>query len=113
METNSRPEATASPVKQGQYSPRKRKDTTPKVNPQLAVELVYQELKRVEAYTKRIENAMEKGSQLEMSIEELIKTLKEEAKIREKLYIIKQVLLFIQILLLGFLILIAIYKFWF
>lgn len=74
METNSRPEATASPVKQGQYSPRKRKDTTPKVNPQLAVELVYQELKRVEAYTKRIENAMEKGSQLEMSIEELIKT---------------------------------------
>lgn len=72
METNSRPEATASPVKQGQYSPRKRKDTTPKVNPQLAVELVYQELKRVEAYTKRIENAMEKGSQLEMSIEELI-----------------------------------------
>ena len=49
METNSRPEATASPVKQGQYSPRKRKDTTPKVNPQLAVELVYQELKRVEA----------------------------------------------------------------
>ena len=80
METNSRPEATASPVKQGQYSPRKRKDTTPKVNPQLAVELVYQELKRVEAYTKRIENAMEKGSQLEMSIEELIKTLKEESR---------------------------------
>lgn len=38
METNSRPEATASPVKQGQYSPRKRKDTTPKVNPQLAVD---------------------------------------------------------------------------
>lgn len=44
METNSRPEAAASPVKQGQYSPRKRKDTTPKVNPQLAVELVYQDL---------------------------------------------------------------------
>lgn len=57
METNSRPEATASPVKQGQYSPRKRKDATPKVNPQLAVELVYQELKRVETYTKRIEDA--------------------------------------------------------
>ena len=37
METNSRPEVAASPVKQGQYSPRKRKDTTPKVNPQLAV----------------------------------------------------------------------------
>ena len=38
------PEAAASNVKQGQYSPRKRKDTTPRVNPQLAVELVYQEL---------------------------------------------------------------------
>jgi len=46
--------------KQGQYSPRKRKDTTPKVNPQLAVELVFQELKRVEAYTKRIEDATAK-----------------------------------------------------
>lgn len=80
METNSRPEATASPVKQGQYSPRKRKDTTPKVNPQLAVELVYQELKRVEAYTKRIENAMEKGSQLEMSIEPDISILSEMLK---------------------------------
>lgn len=113
METNSRPEATASPVKQGQYSPRKRKDTTPKVNPQLAVELVYQELKRVEAYTKRIENAMEKGSQLEMSIEELIKTLKEESKKREEYYILKRGILLTQILLLGFLILIAIYKFWF
>ena len=113
METNSHLEAAASPVKQGQYSPRKRKDTTPKVNPQIAVELVYQELKRVEVYTKRIENAMEKGSLLEKSTEELIKTLKEEAKSREKLYIIKQVLLFIQILLLGFLILVAIYKFWF
>ena len=33
------------------------KDTTPKVNPQLAVELVFQELKRVESYTKRIEDA--------------------------------------------------------
>ena len=55
METNSQPEAAASTVKQGQYSPRKRKDTTQRVNPQLAVELVYQELKRVEVYTKRIE----------------------------------------------------------
>lgn len=89
METNSRPEATASP------------------------ELVYQELKRVEAYTKRIENAMEKGSQLEMSIEELIKTLKEESKKREEYYILKRGILLTQILLLGFLILIAIYKFWF
>lgn len=31
----------------------------PKVNPQLAVELIYQELKRVEVYTKRIEDATE------------------------------------------------------
>ena len=46
--------------RQGQYSPRKRKDTTPKVNPQLAVEMVFQELKRVEAYTKRIEDATAK-----------------------------------------------------
>ena len=30
--------------KQGQYSPRKKKDTTPKVNPQLAVELVFQDV---------------------------------------------------------------------
>lgn len=113
METNSRSEVAASPVKQGQYSPRKRKDTAPKVNPQLAVELVYQELKRVEVYTKRIENAMEKGSQLEKSIEELIKTLKEESKDREEYYIVKRGVLFTQILLLGFLILMAIYYFWF
>lgn len=112
METNSRPEATST-VKQGQYSPRRRKDTTPRVNPQLAVELVYQELKKVEVYTKRIENAMEKGSQLEMSIEELIKTLKEESKNREEYYIVKRGILFIQILLLVFLILMAIYNFWF
>ena len=57
METNSHPEGESSTVKQGQYSPRKRKDTTPRVNPQLAVELVYQEVKRVEGYTKRIEDA--------------------------------------------------------
>lgn len=99
--------------KQGQYSPRKRKDSTPKVNPQLAVELVFQELKHMEAYTKRIENAMEKGSLLEKSTEELIEKLKEEAKIQKKLYIIKQGVLFTQILLLGFLILMAIYNFWF
>ena len=65
METDSRPEAAASPVKQGQYSPRKRKDTTPKVNPQLAVELVYQELKRVEAYTKPIEDATAQKVQID------------------------------------------------
>lgn len=51
--------------KQGQYSPRKRKDTTPKVNPQLAVELVFQELKRVEAYTKRIEDATTKKVEID------------------------------------------------
>lgn len=64
METNSRPEKEVSTSKQGQYRPR-RKDTTPKVNPQLAVELVYQELKRVEAYTKRIEDATAKKVQIE------------------------------------------------
>lgn len=64
METNSRPEKEVSTSKQGQYRPR-RKDTTPKVNPQLAVELVYQELKRVEAYTKRIEDATAKKIQID------------------------------------------------
>ena len=56
METPSSPKTEDYTYKQGQYSPRKRKDTTPKVNPQLAVELVFQELKRVESYTKRIES---------------------------------------------------------
>ena len=65
METNSHPEAAASNVKQGQYSPRKRKDTAPRVNPQLAVELVYQELKRVEVYTKRIEDATARKVQID------------------------------------------------
>ena len=65
METNSHPEAAASNVKQGQYSPRKRKDTTPRVNPQLAVELVYKELKRVEVYTKRIEDATARKVQID------------------------------------------------
>lgn len=60
METPSNPKTEDYTYKQGQYSPRKRKDTTPKVNPQLAVELVFQELKRVEAYTKRIEDATTK-----------------------------------------------------
>ena len=59
------PEAAASNVKQGQYSPRKRKDTAPRVNPQLAVELVYQELKRVEVYTKRIEDATARKVQID------------------------------------------------
>ena len=37
METPSNPKTEDYTYKQGQYSPRKRKDTTPKVNPQLAV----------------------------------------------------------------------------
>ena len=65
METNSHPEAAASNVKKGQYSPRKRKDTTPRVNPQLAVERVYQELKSVEVYTKRIEDATARKVQID------------------------------------------------
>ena len=64
METNSRPEKEVSTSKQGQYRPR-RKDTTPRVNPLLAVELVYQELKRVEAYTKRIEDATAKKVEID------------------------------------------------
>lgn len=76
METNSRPEKEVSTSKQGQYRPR-RKDTTPKVNPQLAVELVYQELKRVEAYTKRIEDATSKKVQIDgESLESAEKCLK-------------------------------------
>ena len=76
METNSRPEKEVSTSKQGQYRPR-RKDTTPKVNPQLAVELVYQELKRVEAYTKRIEDATSKKGQIDWeSLESAEKCLK-------------------------------------
>ena len=47
METNSHPEAAASNVKQGQYSPRKRKDTTPRVN------------------TKRIEDATARKVQID------------------------------------------------
>lgn len=65
METPSNPKTEDYTYKQGQYSPRKRKDTTPKVNPQLAVELVFQELKRVEAYTKRIEDATSKKVQID------------------------------------------------
>ena len=76
METNSRPEREVSTSKQGQYRPR-RKDTTPKVNPQLAVELVYQELKRVETYTKRIENATAQKVQIDgESLESAEKRLK-------------------------------------
>lgn len=77
METNSHPEAAASTVKQGQYSPRKRKDTAPKVNPQLAIELFFQEIGRVEAYTKRIEKATERKVQMdEGSIESAENRLK-------------------------------------
>lgn len=77
METNSHPEGESFTVKQGQYSPRKRKDTTPRVNPQLAVELVYQELKRVEGYTKRIEDATAEKVQIDReSLENAEKRLK-------------------------------------
>lgn len=65
METSSNPKTEDYTYKQGQYSPRKRKDTTPKVNPQLAVEIVFQELKRVEAYTKRIEDATAKKVEID------------------------------------------------
>ena len=65
METPSNPKTEDYTYKQGQYSPRKRKDTTPKVNPQLAVEIVFQELKRVEAYTKRIEDATAKKVEID------------------------------------------------
>lgn len=77
METNSHPEAAASNVKQGQYSPRKRKDTAPKVNPQLAIELFFQEMGRIEAYTKRIEDATARKVQMdEKSLENAENSLK-------------------------------------
>ena len=65
METPSNPKTEDYTYKQGQYSSRKKKDTTPKVNPQLAVELVFQELKRVEAYTRRIEDATAKKVEID------------------------------------------------
>lgn len=79
METNSHPEAAASTVKQGQYSPRKRKDTAPKVNPQLAIELFFQEMGRIEAYTKRIEDATSRKVQMKekLSSEEIQQQMKE------------------------------------
>lgn len=67
MQTPSNSKTEDYTYKQGQYSPRKRKDTTPKVDPQLAVELVYQELKRIEAFTKRIEGATQKKIQMDRS----------------------------------------------
>lgn len=72
MEPNS-PIKEGSPSKQGKYSPR-RKDSTPKVNPQLAVELVYQEIKRIEAYTKRIEDATARKVQVDEKSLETLKT---------------------------------------
>ena len=56
METNSNPEAVASTVKQGKYSHRTRKDTAHKVNTQLAIEMFFKEMGRIEEYTKRIED---------------------------------------------------------
>lgn len=65
MGTNSHPEAASSNIKQGQYSPRKRKNTAPKVNSQLAIELFFQEMGRIEAYTKRIEDATAQKVQID------------------------------------------------
>lgn len=84
METNSNPKKEAGTdkqevftYKQGQYPPRRRKDTTPKIDPHLAVELVYAELKRVEAYTKRIEDAAVRKVQMdEKSIQNAVNSLK-------------------------------------
>lgn len=67
MQTPSNSKTEDYTYKQGQYSPRKRKDATPKVDPQLAVELVYQELKRIEVFTKRIEEATQKKIQIDRS----------------------------------------------
>lgn len=64
MEKTSYQEKEVSTSKQGRYSP-SRKSTTPKVNPQLAVELVYQEIKRIETFTKRIEDATQKKVQID------------------------------------------------
>lgn len=64
MEKTSYQEKEVYTSKQGQYSP-SRKSATPKVNPQLAVELVYQEIKRIEAFTKRIEDAAQKKVQID------------------------------------------------
>lgn len=66
MEKNSyqEKEVSTSNTKRGQYSPR-RKDTAPKVNPQLAVELIFQEIKRIEAFTKRIEDATQRKVQID------------------------------------------------
>lgn len=69
-------EVSTSNTKRGQYSPR-RKDTAPKVNPQLAVELIFQEIKRIEAFTKRIEDATQRKVQIdEKSLENAENSLK-------------------------------------
>ena len=59
METPSNPKTEDCTYKQGRYNLRKREDTTPRVNPQLAVKLVFQELKRTEACKMRIEDITE------------------------------------------------------
>jgi len=71
-------EVSTSNTKRGQYSPR-RKDTAPKVNPQLAVELIFQEIKRIEAFTKRIEDATQRKVQIdEKSLENAYKSFVEQ-----------------------------------
>lgn len=77
METNSNPKTEDFTYKQGQYPPRKRKGTAPKVNPQLAIELFFQEMGRVEGYTKRIEDAAVRKVQMdEKSLENAVNSLK-------------------------------------
>ncbi|MCQ5053036.1 hypothetical protein NE618_22345, partial [Bacteroides fragilis] len=53
-----------------------RKDTAPKVNPHLAVELIFQEIKRIEDFTKRIEDATQRKVQIdEKSLENVENSL--------------------------------------
>ncbi len=68
METNSRPEKEVSTSKQGQYRPR-RKDTTPKVNPQLAnLESAEKRLKNVLSDFERQGNRMKNGGYVDKRV---------------------------------------------
>lgn len=77
-------EVSTSNTKRGQYSPR-RKDTAPKVNPQLAVELIFQEIKRIEAFTKRIEDATQRKVQIDE------KSLENAENMRSKRFLVNGV----------------------
>lgn len=68
-------EVSTSNTKRGQYSPR-RKDTAPKVNPQLAVELIFQEkiatrIKEGLNDVKRIESGEIPGKNANAFLDEL------------------------------------------